>query len=82
MKLLGRGDRNSSLQQQEGDQNALQTATIGFAYFDGKKYCPMYSVKGALISRRERLLRFLTVKVEIDKERLLDLEVVKHCSIG
>ena len=52
-----------------------------FAWFDGKVYVPRRAHKGQLLSRKERLWLFMTVRAEIEKRMMLHLEFVKHSSM-
>jgi len=51
-----------------------------FAWLDGKVYCPRRYHKGQLLTRKERLWLFMTIRIEIEKSKMLNLKFVKHSS--
>ena len=48
-----------------------------FAQIVGTKYFPRFRYKDMLLTRKQRLWLFLTVKLEIEKKRLCRLDCVK-----
>jgi len=64
----------------EPTNNSL-LSNLKFACWDGKKYIARHPNKGAILSRKERLWLFLTIRTEISKSRLLELQFVKHSSL-
>jgi len=48
-----------------------------FASFYGKQYVPRYPNKGEILSTKERLWKFLTIRVEIEKKKLIRLQKIK-----
>ena len=51
-----------------------------FAWFDGKVYVPRKYHKAQLLNQKERLWLFMTVRVEIEKSKMISLKNVKHSS--
>jgi len=70
---------NSSISDKESQYNADRKNQ--FAWFDGKVYVPRRGRKGQLLSRKERLWLFMTVRIAIEKRMMLHLEFVKHSSM-
>jgi len=52
-----------------------------FAWFDGKVYVPRRAHKNQLLSCKERLWLFMTVRTAIEKRLMLHLEFAKHSSM-
>ena len=52
-----------------------------FAWFEGSIYVPRRAHKGQLLSRKERLWLFMTVRTAVEKRLMAHLEFVKHSSM-
>ena len=63
-----------------GSPLELSPIKNSFASLDGKHYHPRRPKKNEILSRKQRLWHFLTIRYLVAKEKFCELRYVKHCS--
>lgn len=51
-----------------------------FARFIGNKYIPRKPISQQVLSTKQRLWMFLTIRTVVEKQKLINLQLVKHSS--